>query len=180
MRSSAWTRGDTDIQNDTFPRRKVFQHLSVAQQLFSSFGFCCFDFIYSSVSRIAGFILRRLNLFPITFIPQHKRIHLGHESITEAALLGTLHVFFLILKHSEERPLDWAAGSTKSVLILMCLFPRQRHVGFSNKTGTIILCRPCVCCSAPSNSYGWIVFFKLLWRTQAIVVWGPGLISRSR
>lgn len=112
----------------------MFKHLSIAQQLFLLW-FCCFDFVYSSLSRSAGFIFCCLNLFPTTVIPQHKRIkkttsqwktqfvHLGHESITREALLNIFcsQVF------------RGASSGLKDVLCLTCLFPWQRQFGFPTR-----------------------------------------------
>lgn len=150
MCSSAWTRGELQQQQYSkwhIPRRKLFKHLSVAQHLFLLW-FCCFDFVYSSLSRSAGFILRCLHLFPITLIPQHKRINLfisGMSQLPRQRYWARCMFFFL--KHSEERPVDWTEGYTKNVLILTCLFSTAKTCWVSNKTGTIILCRPCVCWS---------------------------------
>lgn len=85
----------SSIRHDTFPRRKLFTHFNIAQHLPLP-RFCCFEFVYSSSSQSADSNLRCLNLFPITLIPQHRRMketlnekqsfHLGHDSITRAAL----------------------------------------------------------------------------------------------
>lgn len=94
----------SDIQNDTLPQRKLLKHLSVAQHLFL-LCFCCSDFVYSSLSQSSSFILSCLNLFLTTVIPSTQKnernsqwktqsFHLGHESITRAVFLNTLHVVF--------------------------------------------------------------------------------------
>lgn len=118
----------------THPRRKLFKHLSIAQHLFLLW-FCCFDFVYSSLSRSASFIFRCLNLFPTTLIPQHKRMK---ESLNEKHNLFISGMSQLPGQHywawrSEDRLLDWTEGYTMKVLFLTCLFPRQRYVGFPTR-----------------------------------------------
>lgn len=118
------------------PQRKLFKHLSIAQHI-SRLWFCCFDFVYSSLSRSAGFILCCLNLFPTNVIPQHKRMkeplnekhnlfHLRHESITRAALLNALYIF---LKPSEDHPLDW----TKECIDSDMFISMAKAVGFPER-----------------------------------------------
>lgn len=109
MCSSAWTRGKLQQQQYSkwhIPRRKLFKHLSIAQHLFLLW-FCCFDFVYSSLSRSAGFILCCLNLFPTTVIPQHKRMK---ETLNEKHNLFILGMSQLPGQHY------WAR--------CMCFFPQ--------------------------------------------------------
>lgn len=105
----------------------MFKHLSIAQHLFLLW-FCCFDFVYSSLSRSAGFIRRCLNLFPTTVIPQHKRMKetliekhhlfiLSMSQLPEQHYLNMLH-FFFFLKHSEDRPLDSSEGCIDSDMFI--------------------------------------------------------------
>lgn len=152
----------SDIQNDTLPQRKLLKHLSVAQHLFL-LCFCCSDFVYSSLSQSASFILSCLNLFLTTVIPSTQKnernsqwktqsFHLGHESITRAVFLNTLHVGFFVLERSEDRPLDWREGCIDSDMFISM----AKTCCVSNKTSTFGSCCSCVCWSTPSNFYGWV------------------------
>lgn len=127
----------------------MFKHLSIAQHLFLLW-FCCFDFVYSSLSRSAGFIRRCLNLFPTTVIPQHKRMKetliekhhlfiLSMSQLPEQHYLNMLHFFFF---SSIQRIVLWT--HPKDVLILTCLFPWQRHVGFPTRPAHLALLSMCL------------------------------------
>ena len=142
------------------PRRKLFKHLSIAQQRFLLW-FCCFDFVYPSLSRSAGFILCCLNLFPTncdsstqknerTSQWKHNLFILGMSQLPGQHYWKCCMVFRFFHKHSETRPLDWREGCIDSDMFISM----AKTCWVSNKTSTLSICCRCVRWNPPSNFYG--------------------------